>query len=379
VPLNFAKQGAERSVGAPINLGRAAIAASNGDRERAGELFAKGMIGAATMGSAGALAAGDNLTADGPTDPSQRMVWLEDHQPNSWRIPGTQQWFTYQGTPWAIPFATVAGAKESYQEANAAASKKGLSNPEVAVATGVGTYRGAVQGFLSQSFMQGIASQYQFLTGQDTGLGAASANISSAASRYTPVLGSSLLNFLARVTDGMERDAGKPLALGDVAGNVATRLEQRIPGLRQQTNTRLGAYGEDVPNQQSGLAGLVPYYRGPAPRPGDAITQRLEEAQVGTPLAPTAMPVPNMPPGQSIQIPLTMEDRRVYQQAAGQKFREILEKTGAQDARKFPPAALEQMRADARQYAEAQVARAVGTEEMTRRVREAVATRRKAS
>lgn len=379
VPLNFAKQGAERTAGAPINLGRAALAAAGGDRERAGELFAKGMIGAATMGTAAVLAAGDNLTLDGPTDPGQRKVWLEDHQPNSVRVPGTNQWVSYQGTPWAIPFATVAGAKEAYEESNRSAEKKGLSSPEVLVGTAAGTYRGAAQGFMSQSFMQGIAQQYQFLTGQDTGLGAVSANLASAGSRYTPVVGSSLLNFLARVTDGMERDAGKPLSLSDLPGNVATRLEQRIPGLREQTPTRLGAYGEDVANQTAGPAGLLPLYRGGTQRPGDAITQRLEEAQVGAPLAPTTMPIPNLPPGQSIEIPLSMDERHVYEQAAGQKFRQILEQTGAQDASRFPPEALQQMRTAARQYAEAQVARSIGNEEMTRRVREAVANRRKAS
>jgi flagellum-specific peptidoglycan hydrolase FlgJ len=360
VPLNYAKQGAERTFGALIYTAKWAKALANGDRQAAGEHFAKAAIGAATMASAVGLVASDNLTGDGPSDPSQRQVWLEDHQPNSWRVPGTKTWHTWQGTPWGIPFATVAGASEAYNEAQASGDKKGLPDAETVLKAGAGAYRGAVQGFLSQSFMQGIAQQYQFLTGQDTGLGAVSANAASAVSRYTPIIGSSLLAFLARVTDGMERDAGKPLSVSDLPQNVAARVATRLPGLREQIDPRLGAYGEPVRNQAAGPLGALPYYRGPAPMEGDAITSRLEDAGVGAPLAPTEISVGSG----GAKVALTMAERRLYQQEAGQTYRQLLEAAGPE----VSPVAMNRLRDRARNVAQARVVESIGAD-MSKRLR----------
>ena len=372
VPLNYAKQGAERTFGAPVNAARfvgdvrAARAATTAEdrlaaRTAAGEHFAKAMIGGATMASAVGLVASDNLTGDGPTDPGQRAIWLEDHQPNSWRVPGTTRWISWQGTPWGIPFATVAGAAEAYGEARQAGDKKGAPDAETLLKAGAGAYRGAVQGFLSQSFMQGIAQQYQFLTGQETGLGSVSANLASAANRYTPLVGSSMVAFLARITDDMERDAGKPLSVADLPQNVAARVATRIPGAREQVDPRLDAYGQPVKNQSYGPIGVLPYYRGPAPMEGDAITRRLETAGVGAPLAPPEITFRKM------QIPLTMADRRLYQETAGKAFRremEGIQRTG----KEYPPEAYQQARTTARDAAETAVLQAIGSAEIRRRV-----------
>jgi hypothetical protein len=114
VPLNFAKQGLERSVGAPIYAGIGIKHAARGHPREAAEAFAKSAVGAAVLGSGAWLAGTDNLTRRrSKSESGLRDVWLMDHQPYSYRIPGTKNWVEYGNTPVAIPWGAIAGAKEA--------------------------------------------------------------------------------------------------------------------------------------------------------------------------------------------------------------------------------------------------------------------------
>lgn len=321
VPLNFAKQGAERSVGAPINAVRAARAFGRGETERGAELAAKATIGAAALTTAGVLALGDNLTGDGPSDPGGRAVWEQTHKRNSFRVPGTDTWISWEGTPFAIPFGMVAGMKEGAGEALERSAKKGQTDVvDVAGSAAIKTVQGASSAFLSQSFVRGLADQYKLLTGQDVSMAGQAASAASTVSRFLP--GSGMVNFLARVGDDFERDLGRPQTVSEMPENVAGRVGARIPGVRQQLDPRLGIYGEPVPNEQQGAAGILPYYRGAGAQAGDPITERLDAAGHGVSPPPATISVPNVT---GSQIALTMEEQRLYQQVAGQGRRRRLE------------------------------------------------------
>jgi hypothetical protein len=360
VPLNFLKQGAERTVGAPANAIRAARAYGAGDAERGAELAAKATIGAGAITTGVALALGDNLTGDGPSDPGQRAVWEQTHKRNSFRIPGTQTWYSWEGTPLAIPFGMVAGAKEGWTEANERAAKKGQTDTvDVIGSAALKGAQGAASGFASQSFIRTLGQQYQLLTGDQTGLGAVAASAAGTASRFLP--GSGMVNWLARVGDSVERDPGKPQQPSEVMGNVGERLMTRVPGLRQQVDSRLDIYGEPAPNEQGGVAGILPYYRGRGARAGDPITQRLEAAKVGAPQIPSEITFRGM------TIPFEGNDRRVFQEAWGKAWRRHLE--GMQRTGKdYPPEAYERARNMARDEAETAVLRQIGPAEIRRRV-----------
>jgi hypothetical protein len=374
VPLNAAKQGVERSAGAVYNPIRAAGAArataaavKAGDeagaylsRERFGELAAKGTIAASALTTGTVLALGDNLTGDGPSDEGKRKVWEQTHKRNSWRVPGTQTWFSWEGTPMAVPFGMVAGAKEGWSESLEAAAKKGeVDTGDAAAAAVLKGGQGAFSGFASQSFVRALGQQYQLMTGDQTGLGTVAASATGTVSRFMP--SSSMVNWLARVTDTMERDAGRPQAASDLPENVGARLATRIPGLRQQVAPKLDIYGEPAPNEQAGLPGVLPFYRGAGARAGDRITEKVQAAGVGAPNAPAEITFREM------KIPLEMDEQRAFQQAWGQAFRRALEGM-EKNGKDYPPESYAKARTIAREEAEGAVLRQLGAAEIRRRV-----------
>jgi hypothetical protein len=170
-----------------------------------------------------------------------------------------------------------------------------------------------------------------------------------------------MVNWLARVTDTMERDAGRPQAASDLPENVGARLATRIPGLRQQVAPKLDIYGEPAPNEQAGLPGVLPFYRGAGARAGDRITEKVQAAGVGAPNAPAEITFREM------KIPLEMDEQRAFQQAWGQAFRRALEGM-EKNGKDYPPESYAKARTIAREEAEGAVLRQLGAAEIRRRV-----------
>jgi hypothetical protein len=369
VPINSAKQGFERTVGVPVNVVRAARAYARGDVERGAELASKATIGAAGLGLATVLAMNGDITGEGPSDPGQRSVWELTHRRNSFRVPGTDAWISWEGSPMAIPFGMVAGAAQGIENANKRSAQKGQTDRlDVAGSAIRKGAQGAFQGFASQSFIKALGDQYQLITGDQTGLGMEAASIAGTASRFVPASG--MLNFMARVGDSVERDAGKPQKDSDVPENVGARIASRLPGIgipgtniglpspRQQIDPKLNAYGE--PQKRIPPA---PYYRGAGDMAGDPITQNLETAGAGAPGAPTSIHVPGVT---GSDIPLTVPERHTYQQYVGEEYRKRLESTMGSSGRfdKLPPAGQQKMLDDiataARDAASARLRKDIG-------------------
>ena len=387
VPLNYAKQGIERTVGSPYYLGKGAVEFARGNRAEGGELMAKGAIGAIGMGTAIGLYKNDALTGDGPSDPGQRKVWAETHQPNSLRI--GNQWYSYQGTPWAIPFGAVAGFGEGIEEAQKKAETTGADPTTLFIDIMRKGSHGALQGFASQSFLQGLSDQVSALFDDQTGLSSLSQYAANTATRYGSAIGvrggaptlAGMSNFLATMTDTMNRDAGRPSTGEDLPQNVGARIAMRIPGMRQQLDERIGAYGEPIRNQRGlvesyGL-GVVPYYRGRTEQPlSDPVTESLLGIGVGRPAAPDTVTLKG-----GLDIPLTIPEQRVFDRAYGTMYREILDsleedrqKTVAEGGEQpvLPREAYEKMRDAARRYAVAITLGDVPPEELEQRIQKSV-------
>jgi hypothetical protein len=341
VPFNFTKQGVGNVI-APVWNTTAGIGyAVKGDAALQGQHLAKAVQGGAMLGIAGMLVTGDNLTASGPQDPGDRRVWAEDHKPFSFRWPGTKNWVSYESSPMAIPFATIAGASENLQYEQK--SDPTMTREDQIAAALAGGAQGAAQGALSQSFIQAAERNFQFLTGQGAGPNNLSQALAGNAARYFSPVPMGFVNFLAGMTDTVERDTGRAQQVSDVISlnennlpypgeNLRNRLQMRVPGGgldipgtglrvpgRQELPERIGAYGETVPNARTGGMALVPMQRGPGTEEGDPITRQLERGSVGIPNAPKEISA-----GKG-SIPITIQEQRTFQQVYGQKFRELLE------------------------------------------------------
>lgn len=366
VPYNFTKQGLAKVAALPLEGTRLAQATARGDREAMGEHFAKAVHGSGLMVGAWWLATGDNLTASGPQDAGDRRVWLTDHRPYSVRVPGTNQWISYQGTPWAIPFATMAGATENLKFKQKADPT--MSETDKYIAGGFGALSGAAEGAMSNSLLDAAVNNFQFLTGQSAGETNIAIGATGLATRYLSPLPSGLLKFLADISDSVERDPGKPRNFSEIPQNVEDRIKARTPGLRDDLPERRNAYGEVEPNrrswQVSGPAALFPTYRGPAGHEGDPITRQLEKGSIGIPNAPEEV---TLSAEARTTMPLTIREQQEFQRIFGERYRAILEKQGAGE-RPMTDYRLTNLRDLARKQAVAAIIRSVPVEERRRRM-----------
>lgn len=375
VPMNFTKQGLKKlahGVAAPVNIPRALIKSARGDTKAGGELFAKATEGAAILGLAATWAGSDNLTGVGPRDAGDRRVWLQDHKPNSWRPYKGAPWISYEGTPWAIPLGTVAGAVEDVrfeQKLDPNLSPMGQALTAIG-----GAGKGAIQGAMSHSLVEGLVRNFEFLTGQTQGWKGISQNLADTAGRYTPtgtIAPTGLMNFLATISDTVEREVANPRNIEEVPQAVLERLQQKIPGLRDDLPVRRDAYGDPLINERSivgsrGASVMGPpggLYRGYGPTPDDPITQQLQRGSIGMPDAPKEITM-----GRGT-VPLTIAEQREFQARWGQEYRKLLEEYGA-GKETLLEAELTNLREGARRAALGSILDTWTNEEIDRRWRE---------
>jgi hypothetical protein len=374
VALNTTKQGLERTVGAPIYAVTGAGHALAGHPRQAAEHFAKATIGGSMMVLGGMLAGSDNLTLDGPSDPTLRKAWLLDHQPHSWRMPGTKNWITWDNTPVAVPFGVMAGAAESMKEAELAGGKKGLTDSAMQAKMLGGAAYGASQGILSHSLLENIQQNFEAVFGSQASPNLASTMVANALSRYTPMpITAGMVSFLARMTDGMDRDVGRVQdpSLGGIAQNVLDRTKARFPGLREQLPERKNMFGEPTFNAAGGTIprALSPFQVSPGQAGGDPgleeKAQKLEGVGVGMPNAPAALTIAGY------SVPLEPEEQRQFQESWGRHYSTILDQFNQRyPNRQFPEDTYTKLRDMARNQAEQEVARQLGADELRKRARE---------
>lgn len=362
VPLNYAKQGLERSVGAPVNTVRMALEQDPAVRA---ELFKKAVVGYGIMGTAMVLAAGDNLTGDGPKDPAQRDLWLADHQPNSVRLPGTKDWHSWQSTPWGMPFAIVANTKEAVDEAQTQAGKKALPAFETGSAIVQGGLRGAASGIMNQTFLQNLGQMYGQFTGTQD---AFPPLVAGTASRF---IQPAMVRWFARITDGMERDATHGQTTGEQIGQ---RLASGYPGARETLPERQNVLGQPEPNQSAGPKGVLPLaFQGrTGVAPGNATVQAFRGEGISIP-----RPASDIALGQGVKVPLSPAEQRQWSAARGPVLQDLTQKALANPKwASFTPeqrtAVLKDILNSAHDVANSQIIKAIGgADEVRRRIAKA--------
>ncbi|MCR4375908.1 MAG: hypothetical protein NUW22_13775 [Acidobacteria bacterium] len=295
IPYNFLKQGLENGPVGIVGNTLRYLGAKTAEEQQ--QIFSHIAAGTVITGTGLGLLLGDNLTGDGPSDPREYATWSQDHQRQSFRMPGTDRWFSYQNTPFAITFSTLANAKEAGEEAAKKQGRKFDRNslPELWLSAVEGATQGTVSGILHQSFVQNLGDLYDYFSGRKRFDVVAAGQIN----RFVPLSG--MLGFLARAGDAVQR---APQSVGE-------RLSARIPGLSGQQPERQGLFGQPVENQQQGLAALAPWRPYTPPTENADVLNAVRDYGLSVPDAPQHVTRANVP------IPLTAEEQRQFRQQAG--------------------------------------------------------------
>jgi N12 class adenine-specific DNA methylase/flagellum-specific peptidoglycan hydrolase FlgJ/2'-5' RNA ligase len=283
-PFNWSKIGVEHS--APGALYQAARYVTEKDPIEQARRWRILVAGAMIAAVGAALLAGDNLTGDGPNDPSKRRIWNDTHQRNSIRWGG--EWLSYDGTFFAIPLSTVANFGESFAESSAKAGGKLDGN--VFASGFLGGLKGIAFGISSQSFLKSLGDLQEIVAGRRD----PSSLLANFVDRHIPL--DALIAFLARTGDGLER---RQTSFSD-------QVLSRTP-FRGNLRPQLSALGHEVNNEQMGLQALIPFKPNPKPEQQNPVEREFERLGVNLP----------PPPSTVLTVPLNEDERYAYEKAEG--------------------------------------------------------------
>ena len=82
-------------------------ALDSGDPYQIAVMKGRQAFGSLLVGTAGVAAFTGNLTGNGPSDPQEKQIWLQNNYPRSIKIPGTNKWLDYSRIE---PFNMILGA-----------------------------------------------------------------------------------------------------------------------------------------------------------------------------------------------------------------------------------------------------------------------------
>jgi N12 class adenine-specific DNA methylase/2'-5' RNA ligase len=306
VPTNFTTMGLDNSaLGVVYNSARYS---REKDPFKQAEFFHKALVGALIALAGFALLEGDNLTGQGPSDPAKRRMWLTTHQVDSVRIPGTQMWWSYDGTLFAIPLGMIANAAESAQEQMVKTGKKpnGTDLLNITAAFLGGMVKGTIEGVASQSFVRTFGDLEGMLSGNKS-----TANFwSSQVDKFIPT--GAMLALFARMGDEVQRQSK----------DFTEQVAERIPGLREQQPAALNPLGQPEPNDQQGLAGLLPFRPASRPDQNNPVIQEFNRLGVDLPAAPPTVKT----------VPLTAQEQHDYEADVGPRIQDAVSKVMASPA-----------------------------------------------
>ena len=192
------------------------------------DIAARQIVGLGVVAGLGALYADDRLTGAIPDSPSDRATWQANgKQPFSIKV--DDQWISYQRVE---PFATVMGlAADTFRLGDRIASGEIRKEDQVDELFGA-SWSLLKANILEKTFLQGFADMLTALESPNR----ASTYFDNLAKRMVPALS----NSLARLGDPYEREA---ITTGE-------KMQQRIPGLRNQLPPSYALYSADPENIQ---------------------------------------------------------------------------------------------------------------------------------
>jgi len=292
-----------------------------------GERLANNLIGTAlTLWLANQALAG-NVTGSGPTDPDERRLWLaKGIQPDSFRVPGTDQYRSWDRLPPQLkgPMMAAGAYADAQQAATKAQARADLAGPDV---YGVEDPRWAAANQLltevghqlaAATPLRTFANIYDTLAG---GGGAGTAALQGASDIASSVAGgavpeSGLVRSIAQMTDPYARAPLVARLPQELPQAISERVQENIPGLRGNLPVPPDVLGRPTLNPLAGLQGLIPT-RAAAGQPS-AILDALQNAG-----ASVAGPPPSVAVGPSMQVALNPAEQRTWTQLRGQLLQQI--------------------------------------------------------
>lgn len=203
------------------------IAHKQFDQRALSQAIGEAMTGTGVIALGIALARSKMLSGDYPSDPKEQQRWrAEGIQPNAVKL--GNKWFSlnYLG-----PVGLLFNAGRQVEEAK---GESAMTKAGAAVG-------GLGQGLLGQSFLQGFSGFTNAITDPER---SAKSFINSEASSVVP----SFSNDIANATDKKQRQADTPLE----------SIKNRLPGLREQNKIKQDVYGNELAQNNQGVAVVNP-------------------------------------------------------------------------------------------------------------------------
>lgn len=301
-----------------------------------GTILAAGLYGYATQG---------NISAAGPDDPQKRdMLRATGWRPYSVKI--GDSWVSYANWgPLSVPFAQVGSLAE--------AGIYGAPDGDIE-SRALDTFRRFAQIVTEQTYLQGIGAVYKAISDPDR-YGAQW--LTGFVNSLVP-FGSAVAT-VGQAMDPYQRSPGRVSEVG-LPEYVRQSLATRFPGARESVPPAQAPTGEPIPNVQVGAAAFQPLRISP-----------IREDPVIATLLDAGIDIGN-PPKELRNARLTPEEQREFERIAGEFLRTQLPTVTSREAfrnasKEGQKKILQRVMQLARDRAEAQVLKGIGTQELIRR------------
>jgi len=197
----------------------------------------KGVMGTAAMVALYAMTASDEddepfleITADGTGNMKKNYELGETGwKQYSFKLRGTNTWFSYQNTPLAIPFAVIGYLRDSakYKGEEVSEEKLGM------------ILSGVIHYITDMSFMSGLSDFFEILSSKDIGSTAEKIGMFANRTVKTAVVP----NLFTQVSRGVQEIIDSPMKRGD---GLFGQYIRDIPMLRDVQGTMYNALGEPI-------------------------------------------------------------------------------------------------------------------------------------
>jgi len=197
----------------------------------------KGVMGTAAMVALYAMTASDDddepfleITADGTGNMKKNYELGETGwKQYSFKLRGTNTWFSYQNTPLAIPFAVIGYIRDSakYKGEEVSEEKLGM------------ILSGVIHYITDMSFMSGLSDFFEIISSKDVGSTAEKIGMFANRTVKTAVVP----NLFTQVSRGVQEIIDSPMKRGD---GLFGQYIRDIPMLRDVQGTMYNALGEPI-------------------------------------------------------------------------------------------------------------------------------------
>jgi soluble lytic murein transglycosylase-like protein len=247
-------------------------------------------------------AAQGNITGNGPSDPAIRAELTKTGwAPNSVRIGG--RYFSLN-TLGVAGWGLAQGA--NVYEATHTGDQGGYMKPDATLQDQLGDVAGRMSAYVeNETFLKGIGDLAAAMQNKATGSGDVAYELGSMGSSLIPQ--GSLIGNAASAMDPFQRKIQ--------TGDIGQQIENRIPGLRETLNPKLGDTGQPLSNPQAGLGVVLPRS---SVIQDDPVANMLLNVGMSPPVAPKTIRAGNE------QVQITPDEQYQYQTLRGAMLQQMM-------------------------------------------------------